>query len=99
MEEANSRSWPKIALGFLVGESLLFLGFFYFFDPRIPLRWTVALCPFAAGLWVLMRWVADPLVPDAHAEAVDLLQMTTLLSAVFATFAAGYIFLQRSGLM
>ena len=99
MVHPTTKSWPSVLLGVVLGEALLILGFLFFFEPRVPLRWTVALSPFAAGLWVLMRLVADPLVPDAHAEAVDLLQTTTLLTAVFASAAAGYILLHRAGLV
>lgn len=99
MVHGSSRSWPSIFLGVVLGEALLILAFMFFFEPQVPLRWTVALSPFAAGLWVLMRLVADPLVPDAQPEAVDLLQLTTLLTAVFASAAAGYILLRGAGLV
>jgi len=99
MVHSTTKSWPSICLGVVLGEALLILAFLFFFEPRVPLRWTVALSPFAAGLWVLMRLVADRLVPEAHADAVDLLQFTTLLTAVFASLAASYILLLRAGLV
>lgn len=91
--------WSWLVFGSLLGEALLILAFLIVLEPRIELRWTVALSPFAAGLWVVLRLVTEPVLPDAHPGASEILRLTMVFTAGFASLAAGFLLLRDSGLV
>jgi len=81
------------AIKLLLGMSLSgfgVLGGLWLLENRSPV---LAVGPISAGLWVLMRWVADDLVPGASKQATGMMKLTMVLALYGWASLVGWSFL------